>query len=104
MDALQKVKKDVNILFNITDILTQHLRYHQMYTYVCNILAYLMYMRKAATHTMDYLDAATTNILSPDILPADELRSMLRHIECQLPIKMHLPISLDDTLHFYQYL
>ena len=32
MDALQKVNEDVNIIFNITAILTQHLRYHQIYT------------------------------------------------------------------------
>ena len=53
---------------------------------------------------MHYVDAATTNILSPDILPMEDLRNMLRHIESQLPSTMHLPISSDDTLHFYQYL
>ena len=45
-----------------------------------------------------------TNVLSPDILPVEELRSMLRHIKLELPSIMHLPISLDDTLHFYWYL
>ena len=50
------------------------------------------------------MDAATTNILSPDILPVEDLRNMLRHIESELPSTMHLPISFDDTLHFYQYL
>ena len=34
----------------------------------------------------------------------EDLKSMLRHIESELPAAMHLPISLDDTLHFYQYL
>ena len=29
---------------------------------------------------------------------------MLQHIESELLSTMHLPISLDDTLHFYQYL
>ena len=29
---------------------------------------------------------------------------MLRHIESQLPSKMHLPVSSTDTLHFYWYL
>ena len=53
---------------------------------------------------MDYVDAATTNILSLDVLPMEDLTSMLRHIESQLPSTMYLPISLDDTLHFYQYL
>ena len=53
---------------------------------------------------MDYVDAATTNILSPDIVPVEDLRNMLRHIESELPSTMHLPISSDDTLHFYQFL
>ena len=47
---------------------------------------------------------ATTNILLPDILPVEELRSMLRHIKFQIPSIMHLPILSDDTLHFYWYL
>ena len=61
-------------------------------------------MRQVATYTVDYLDAATTNVLSPDTLPVENLRIMLRHIESELPSMMHLPISLDYTLHYYQYL
>ena len=61
-------------------------------------------MRQVAIHTMDCVDAATTNILSPDILPVEDLISMLRHIESELPSTMHLPISLDNTLNFYRYL
>ena len=72
------------------------------------ILAYLRdsltYMRQVAIHTMDYAEAATTNILSPDILPVEDLRNMLRNIESELPSTMHLPILLDDTFHFYGYL
>ena len=34
---------------------------------------------------MEYLDAATTSILSPDILPVEDQRSMLRHKESELP-------------------
>ena len=69
MDALQKVNEDVNILFNITDVLTLCLIYYQIYTNACTILAYLRdcltYMRQITTHTMDYIDAAMTNTLSP---------------------------------------
>ena len=53
---------------------------------------------------MDYVDAVTTNILSPEILSVEDLRNMLRHTESELPSTMQLPISLDDTLHFYCYL
>ena len=72
------------------------------------ILAYLRdsisYMRQVTIHMMDYVDAATTNVLPPDLLPVGDLRNMLRQIESELSSLMHLPISLVNTLHFYQYL
>ena len=60
-------------------------------------------MRQVAIHTKNYVNAATTNILSSNTLPVEENRNMLRHINSQLPLIMHLPISSEDTLHFYQY-
>ena len=79
-----------------------------MYIYMWTILAYLRdsltYTRQVAICMMDYVDAATTNILSPDLLPVADLRNMLRHKESELPSTKHLPISSDHTLHFYQYL
>ena len=86
----------------------QHHRYQQIYTYAHTIPAYprdsLTYMRQFAIQTMDYGDAAMTNMLSSYILPVEELRNMLRHKESQLPSIMHLPRSSDNTLHFYWYL
>ena len=64
----------------------------------------LSYMRQVAIHMMDYVDAATTNVLLPDILPVEDLRNMLKHIESELLSMMHVPISPDNTLHFYWYL
>ena len=61
-------------------------------------------MREVVTNTMHYMDAATTGILSPHVLPVEDLREMLLHIEKALPSTMHLPVSSDDTLHFYKYL
>ena len=55
-------------------------------------------------HTMDYIEAATTGILSPHVLPVKDLRKMLLHIKEALPLTMHLPVSSEDTLHFYRYL
>ena len=106
IDALQRSHEDLNRLFNITDVLTQNIRYQQIYNYMCTILPYLRisltYMRQVALHSMDYVDMVTTNILSPNILPVEDLRNIHRHIEC-VPSTMHLPISLDDTFHFYWY-
>ena len=53
---------------------------------------------------MNYIDAATTGILSPHILPIMDLKKMLSHIEDTLPSTLHLPVSSEDTLHFYCYL
>ena len=61
-------------------------------------------MRELAMHTTDYIDAATTGILSPYVLSVGDLRMMLLHIEGVLPLTMHLPVSSEDTLHFYRYL
>ena len=53
---------------------------------------------------MDYIDTATTGILSPHVLPVEDLQKMLTHIEETLPSTMYLPVSSEDTLHLYRYL
>ena len=55
-------------------------------------------------HIMDYFNAATTGMLSPHILPIAVLKQMISHIEEYLQTIMHLPVSSEDTLHFYRYL
>ena len=53
---------------------------------------------------MDYINTATSGTLSPHILPIMDLQKMLIHIEETLPPMLHLPVSSDNTLHFYRYL
>ena len=38
------------------------------------------------------------------VLPVMDLQRMLKHIADTLPPMLHLPVSPDDTLHFYRYL
>ena len=64
----------------------------------------MQYLRTISTHTMDYIDAATSGQLSPHVLPTTDLQQMLHHITATLPPTLHLPISPMDTLHFYRYL
>ena len=56
---------------------------------MCTILASLRDsitdIRQIVIHTTDYMDGATTNILSPDILPLEDMRRMLRQIESVVP-------------------
>ena len=53
---------------------------------------------------MTYMDAATPGTFSPHVLPVLDLQKMLQHIADTLPPMVHLPISPEDTLHFYRYL
>ena len=55
-------------------------------------------------NTTDYVDAATIGTLLPHVLPVMDLKKMLAHIEETLPPTLHLPVSSEDTLHFYRYL
>ena len=108
MDRVNETVHDVNNLYNITTSLATSLRYYQPVLHIRSVLANiqdsLSYIRAVSIHTMDYINAATTGTLSPHILPITDLKQMLSHIEETLPSTMHLPVSSEDTLHFYRYL
>ena len=77
----------------------QHIR-----SVFANLQDSLHYLWTVSTHTMKCIDAATSGILSPYVLPVADLQKMLQHIADTLPPTLHLPISPEDTLHFYRYL
>ena len=107
MDKVDKMVHDVNGLYNITTSLHTSLSYHQLVLYLRSVLANLWdslsYNRVVSMHTIDYVNAATTGTLSPHIFPITDLKQMLSKIEETLPPTMHLPVSSEDTLHFYRY-
>ena len=51
---------------------------------------------------MEYINAATSGILSPHVVPIIDLQKILLHIADTPPPTLHLPISPEDTLHFYR--
>ena len=108
MKAVERTHQDVTMLYNITSSLYTHLNYQQILLHTCSILTNLRdslyYMQQVAMHVMDYIGAASTGILSPHVLPVEDILKMLTHIEKALPSTMHLPVSSDDTVHFYRYL
>ena len=108
MDTVERTLQDVTTFYIITTSPYNSLNYQQIILHVFSILANLRdslcYMREVTIHTMDYVDAAITGILSPHVLPVEDLRKMLLHIEERLPLTMHLPVSSEDTLYFYRYL
>ena len=105
MDKLDETIHDVNNLYNLTTSLATSLSYHQLILHLRSVLANLhdslSYVRSVSLNTMDYVDAATTGILSPHALPIMDLQKMLPHIEETLPPTLHLPVSSEDTLHIY---
>ena len=108
MDTTEKTQQDITTLYNTMHSLYSSISYHQIILHIRSILANLQdslhYVREITFHTIAYINAATTGILSPHILPVQDLRKMLKYIEETLPSMMHLPISSEDTLHFYRYL
>ena len=108
MDTTERTHQDIATLYNITHSLYSSISYQQLVLHIRSILANLWnslhYMREIALYTKDYIDAATTGILLPHILPVQDLRKILKNIEDTLPSTMLLPISSEDTLHFYWYL
>ena len=107
MDAVERTHQDVTMLYNITSSLYTSLNYQQIVLYICSILANLRdslyYMRQVAMHAVGYIEAATTGILSPHVLPVEDLQKMLTHIKQALHLTMHLPVSSEDTLNFYSH-
>ena len=104
MDKVDEIVHNVNNLYNLTTSLVTSLSYHQLIHHLRSVLANLhdslSYIRTVSIHTMDYVDAAATGILSPHVLPIMDLQKMLSHIVETLLSTLHLPMSLEDTLHF----
>ena len=106
MDKVAMTLHDINNLYNLTTSLATSVSFHQivllMWSILANLHDSLHYIKMVSTHAMDYIDAATSGILSPHILPMLDLQVMLTHIQDALPSTLHLPISPEDTLHFIQ--
>ena len=108
MNKVDTTSHDINNLYNLTTSLPTSINFHQLILHIRSVFANLhdslSYILTVSTHTMDYIDSATSGTLSPHILPVMDLQKMLMHIEETLPLTLHLPVSSDDALHIYRYL
>ena len=108
MDVAKATSHDINNLYKLTTSLATSINFHQLILHIRSVFANfcdsLNYIPMVSAHTMDYIDAAISGTLSPHILPVMDLQKMLLHISDTLPLMLHLPVSPDDTLHFYRYL
>ena len=105
MDAIRATSHDINNLYNLTTSLVTSINFHQLILHIRSVFAslcdFLNYIQMVSMHTMDYINAVTSGTLSPPIM---DLQKMLQHIADTLPPTLHLPLSPEDTLHFYRYL
>ena len=105
IDAVHTASQNTDNLYNVTTSLASSISFNQMILHIRSVFANLHdsihYLCTLSTHTKDYIDAATSGILSPHVLPVADLQKMLQHIADTLPPTLHLPISPLDTLHFY---
>ena len=108
MDAARATSYDTNNLYNLTTSLATIRYFHQLILHIRsvfpNLCDSLNFIQMVSTHTMDYINAATSGTLSPHILPVVDLQRMLTYTADTLPPMLHLPVSPDDALHFYRYL
>ena len=108
IDTVHTASQDIDNLYNVTTSLASSISFNQMILHIRSVFAnlcdYIHYLQSLSTHTKDYIDAATSGMLSPHALPVADLQKMLQHIADTLPPTLHLPISPLDTLHFYRYL
>ena len=84
MDAARATSYDINNLYNLTTSLATSINFHQMILHIRSVFANLHdslnYIQIVSTHTMDYINAATSGTLSPHALPVVDLQRMLKHI------------------------
>ena len=108
IDTVCTTSQDFNSLYSLTTSLATSINFNKMILHIRSVFAnlwdYLHYLRTVFTHTMEYIDAATSGTLSPHVLPITDLQKMLWHFVDTLPPTLHLSISPEDTLHFYRYL
>ena len=108
MDVTEATSHNINNLYNLTTSLATSISFHQLIVHIRSVFANLCdslnYIWMVSAHTMDYIDTATSGTLSPHILPVMDVQKMLLHISDTLPPTLHLPVSPDDTLHFYRYI
>ena len=108
MDTVKTTLQDIKNLYNLTTSLATSINFNRMILHIRSVFANLHnslhYTQTVSTHTMEYINAATSGTLSPHVLPIIDLQKMLQHIADTLPPTLHLPFSPEDTLHFYRYL
>ena len=103
INAVHIASQDIENLYNVTTSLASSISFNQMILHIrsefANLRDSIHYLRSLSTHTKDYIDAATSGILSLHVLPVADLQKMLQHIADTLPPTLHhwTPCTSIDT-------
>ena len=104
MDTARATSHDINNLYNLTTSLTTSINFHQLVLHIRSVFANLYdslnYIWMVSAHTMDYINAATS---ASCLTGHGSTKNAVTHSRC-LTTYATLPVSPDDTLHFYRYL
>ena len=104
---LMRSNEDIRALFNITNQLATQVQVQNIVLHLramlTNLRDCLHFMKQLANHVLEYIDTATTDTLTPHLIPVPNLQKMLYQIESELPPSMDLPIPSSDPLRFYRY-
>ena len=105
IDAVCTTSQDINNLYNLTTSLATSINFNQMILHMRSVFANLQdslhYIQMVSTHTTSHshLQNTVTTCFTSQIY-----KRCYEHIADTLPPTLHLPISPEDTLHFYRYL
>ena len=73
MNKVDETSHYINNLYNLTTSVATSISFHQLILHIRSVFANLCdslsYIRMVSTHTMDYINAASSGTLSPHILP-----------------------------------
>ena len=107
MDAVERTHHDITVFYNITNSLYTNLNYQQSVLHIHSILANLRFpiLHETCHHACNGLHRCSYNWYTiTSCTTSRGFQKMLIHIEEALLSAMHLPVSAEDTLHFYRYL
>ena len=77
IDAVHTTSQDIINLYNLITSLATSINFNQMILHIRSVFANLQdslhYLQMVSIHSMEYIDTATSGILSPHVLPITDL-------------------------------
>ena len=86
MDAARATSHDINNLYKLTKTLTTSINFHQLILHMRSVFANLCdslnYIQMVSTHSMDYINAATSGTLSSHLTGCGSTKDAVTHSRC----------------------